>query len=174
MNITVKQQRCNQWCWAAIIEAVSWFYTPAAAVSQCQAVDRCVFEPLGQPGFCSANCDCKFGQPGGQCDTPFDVGQALFNFNFAVSPNGFAPDMFSFGQISAEIQAGRPLVASWESSISADFSHAVIVIDTSGDDTVTVANPIDASVQSFSYSQLVAGGPQWRWQTSFPTVNLNG
>jgi Papain-like cysteine protease AvrRpt2 len=166
LPVTISQQECSEWCWAAVGVAIGTFYKDGDWPSeQCKLVNQV----LGISKDCCTECQCKTN-PSDSCNQPQNLATVLAQ-HCRNDVNGITTMQFS--QVRQEIDRGRPIAVSITLDDPAASGHAIIIFGYTEDGQVNVADPMHAGTAiTMSFDDLVAGtGSELhgQWQMAFRT-----
>jgi len=160
LPLTITQQECSQWCWAAVGMAIGTFYRdPAWPPQQCELVNKV----LGVSRDCCTGCNDT-------CNQQQNLALVL-DTHCRDGVNGIATMKFS--QVQQEIDHGRPIAVSIALNDPAASGHAIIIFGYTEDGKVNVADPMHAGTAiTMSFDDLLAGTGadlHGKWQMAFRT-----
>jgi hypothetical protein len=163
LDCRIEQQKCSQWCWAAVASAVCFAYKDNNAPTQSDVVDFVLGAPAG------SQCNCT-EDPSAACNRPMPLPPVLD----AVGHAGEEDSGMRLVDVRAEIDRERPIVVQVVLPDAAATQHAVAIYGYGDGDIVVIADPMHAGdLISVSLTDLVAGtggGFHGKWQTAYRTI----
>ena len=165
----IEQQRCTEWCWAAVVAAVCRAYGDDGSPGQCEIASL-----IFGPNICT-RCDCV-ADPFASCNQPRNLAVVLdrVQHDRGNSPQGTA--RLGLEDIKKDIDLGHPIVVAVRLDDPASSGHAVAIYGYDND-VVLVADPMHPHDNiSIRFEEFVNRAPtalHGIWQSAYLTRGRN-
>ncbi len=137
-------QQTNVWCWAAVSEMILRYY--GNPVAQCQILSA----------WYQGDC-CTFASA---CRTTASIAGIQQTLSAYGVGSAYLPRAMSFGELSAELDAGRPIILAYRGSFT---GHVVVMYGYDPDGFVYIHDPFYGTFQLLPYGSSFSYGGQLSW-----------
>jgi hypothetical protein len=167
LDFEIEQQKCSEWCWAAVTAAVCKCYGDPSPTEQCEVANLVLQLPTDN---CD-DCDCQ-ADPFAICNQPRNLASVLgtVGHNRGNPPDGIAS--LSFEDVQSNIDNGRPIVVQVTLDDPAASGHAIAIYGYSDDGLVSIADPMHPNDRiTVNFADFIGGDQKEHgaWKAAYLT-----
>ena len=169
LDLSLEHQKCTQWCWAAVTLAIGTFFNDDATFpsKQCALAN----DMVGARKNCCTDCHCET-DPFDTCNRSINLGVVLANYRYGRDGSSGVARL-TFDEVRDEIEDEHPIAVSIKLQEPAAPSHAIVIFGYTDDETLNIADPMQAGTQiSATLDELLNGTStqlHGTWEAAFRT-----
>jgi Peptidase_C39 like family len=169
LPVSIQDQECTEWCWAATTLAVCGCYGDARPTSQDDLANQVLKQPPGTA------CACK-QDPMAPCNQPRNLASVLNTVNSHGRDGPAGVGAIRFQDLKDEIDANHPVVVDVLLGSPAASGHAIVIYGYTDDGIALLADPMHATDKiSVRFDDFVSGNAtaNGKYRSAYRTKGSN-